>query len=512
MSTKVKIENVVKIFGDEPDGEALTLLRAGYSKDVIRESTGHVVGVSNANIDISEGEIFVVMGLSGSGKSTLIRCVNRLHEPTAGRVFVDDTDITALELKELQAFRRDSTGMVFQHFALFPHKDIRSNVAFGLKVKGLDVDGRNATAERALALVGLSGYESSYPRQLSGGMQQRVGLARALATDPDILLMDEAFSALDPLIRRQMQDELMAIQDQLHKTILFITHDLNEALRVGSRVCIMKDGAIHQIGTPEDILMRPETDYVAEFVQDVDQGRVLAVETVREDAAAIAEDASVAEVLSAIDRLGVEAAHVVDADRSRASQNNSSSPRRRAPRNKPDEVLDAVAARGGVIGCTLYPLFMGGADVPRQEYSAMIARQMPARSQTFPNGLRGFGAPGTSHRSPPASTTPGSRPPNASPTTSRSQKSITARQCARSARRLRSMRSRLRRGWPRLARSRQPSSRRAMAASHRPRSNQACRWQRSQGPFSRVWNGAWLPPELTPMPGATRQWAPSSCA
>ena len=314
MATKVKIENVVKIFGDEPDGEALSLLRAGYSKDVIRESTGHVVGVSDANIDISEGEIFVVMGLSGSGKSTLIRCVNRLHEPTAGRVFVDDINITALEPKELQAFRRDSTGMVFQHFALFPHRDIRSNVAFGLKVKGVDVEGRNAAAERALSLVGLSGYEASYPRQLSGGMQQRVGLARALATDPDILLMDEAFSALDPLIRRQMQDELMAVQDQLHKTILFITHDLNEALRVGSRVCIMKDGAIHQIGTPEDILMRPQTDYVAEFVQDVDQGRVLEVETVREDAAAVAENAAVADVLRAIDRLGVDAAHVVDSD------------------------------------------------------------------------------------------------------------------------------------------------------------------------------------------------------
>ena len=308
MSTKVKISNLVKIFGDEPDGEALTLLQAGYSKNVIRESTGHIVGVNDANIDIAEGEIFVVMGLSGSGKSTLIRCVNRLHEPTAGSVFVDSTDVTALDPKELQAFRRDSTGMVFQHFALFPHQDIRSNVAFGLKVKGMDADGRNAAAERALALVGLSGYESSYPRQLSGGMQQRVGLARALATDPDILLMDEAFSALDPLIRRQMQDELMAIQDQLHKTILFITHDLNEALRVGSRVCIMKDGAIHQIGTPEDILMRPETDYVAEFVQDVDQGRVLEVETVRGDAAAVPQSATVADALSAIDRLGVEAA------------------------------------------------------------------------------------------------------------------------------------------------------------------------------------------------------------
>ena len=314
MSTKVKLEHVIKIFGDEPDGEALALLRAGRSKEEIRESTGHVVGVNDANIDVEEGEIFVVMGLSGSGKSTLIRCVNRLYEPTAGKVYVDGTDVTALDPKELQAFRRASTGMVFQHFALFPHQNIRSNVAFGLKVKGVDLKGRNAAAESALALVGLSGYEDSFPRQLSGGMQQRVGLARALATDPDVLLMDEAFSALDPLIRRQMQDELMEIQSKVHKTILFITHDLNEALRVGSRVCIMKDGTIHQIGTPEDILMRPETDYVAEFVQDVDQGRVLAVDTVREDAATVTEDSTVADALQAIDSRDADSAHVVDAD------------------------------------------------------------------------------------------------------------------------------------------------------------------------------------------------------
>ena len=314
MPAKVKIADVVKIFGDEPEGEALTLLRAGCSKEEIKERTGHVVGVKDANIDVEEGEIFVVMGLSGSGKSTLLRCVNRLYEPTTGTIVVDGVDVTALNPKELQAFRRDSTGMVFQHFALFPHQDILSNVAFGLRVKGVDPEARNKAAEGALSLVGLAGYENSYPRQLSGGMQQRVGLARALATDPDILLMDEAFSALDPLIRRQMQDELMEIQDELHKTILFITHDLNEALRVGSRVCIMKDGAIHQIGAPEDILMRPETDYVAEFVQDVDQGRVLAVDTVREDAATVPASGSVADVLEAIAGVGSDAAHVVDAD------------------------------------------------------------------------------------------------------------------------------------------------------------------------------------------------------
>ena len=314
MPPKVEIRDVTKIFGDEPDGKALELLRAGHSKEAIRESTGHVVGVNAVTIDVAEGEIFVVMGLSGSGKSTLIRCVNRLYEPTAGTIVVDGTDVTALDPSELQAFRRERTGMVFQHFALFPHRTVRANVAFGLKVKGVDAESRDAAAEEALALVGLTGYEDSYPRQLSGGMQQRVGLARALAIDPDILLMDEAFSALDPLIRRQMQDELMEIQDELRKTILFITHDLNEALRVGSRVCVMKDGAVQQIGTPADILMRPATDYVAEFCQDVDQGRVLTVEVVREDAATVPENATAAEVLQAVDSVGVEAAHVVDAD------------------------------------------------------------------------------------------------------------------------------------------------------------------------------------------------------
>ena len=314
MATKIKIENVVKIFGDDPTGQALHLLNAGHSKEEINELTDHVVGVRGANIDVEEGEIFVVMGLSGSGKSTLIRCVNRLYEPTSGTVMVDDIDVTALDEAGLQAFRRDKTGMVFQHFALFPYQDIRSNVALGLKIKGVEVDARNAAAEKMLELVGLSGYELSYPHQLSGGMQQRVGLARALCSDPDILLMDEAFSALDPLIRRQMQDELMEIEADLHKTILFITHDLNEALRVGTRVCVMKDGEIHQIGTPEEILMHPETTYVAEFVQDVDQGRVIVVESVREDAATAKPNATVAEALAAMDQAGQGAAHIVDAE------------------------------------------------------------------------------------------------------------------------------------------------------------------------------------------------------
>ena len=365
MSTKVKIESVTKIFGDEPDGKALDLLRAGYSKEAIRESTGHVVGVNAANIDVAEGEIFVVMGLSGSGKSTLIRCVNRLYEPTAGRIVVDGIDVTALDPKELQAFRRESTGMVFQHFALFPHQNIRANVAFGLKVKGVDAEGRNAAAEEALALVGLTGYENSFPRQLSGGMQQRVGLARALAIDPDILLMDEAFSALDPLIRRQMQDELMEIQDKLRKTILFITHDLNEALRVGSRVCVMRDGAIQQIGTPADILMRPETDYVAEFVQDVDQGRVLAVDNVREDAATVTDSGTVADVLQAIDGLGAEAAHVVDAGGKPLgviTRESAERARARGDRGLGDLVQVVPAVTNDTVLAKVYQLF--GAGLP----------------------------------------------------------------------------------------------------------------------------------------------------
>ncbi|MXW42868.1 MAG: betaine/proline/choline family ABC transporter ATP-binding protein [Acidimicrobiia bacterium] len=257
------------------------MAQAGVGKDDIQASTGHVVGLHDVTFSVESGEIFVIMGLSGSGKSTAIRTVNRLYDVTSGTVTVDGTDVAQLNKKELEHFRRQKMGMVFQHFALFPHRTVVDNVAYGLKVKGMSAGERWQRAIEALELVGLERYYMSFPRQLSGGMQQRVGLARALAADLDILLMDEAFSALDPLIRRQMQDELLAMQGHLlHKTILFITHDLNEALRVGDRVCIMKDGAVVQIGTPEEILRNPETAYVAEFVKDVDQGRVLRVQSV----------------------------------------------------------------------------------------------------------------------------------------------------------------------------------------------------------------------------------------
>jgi len=300
------VEGVYKIFGPQPSGRALDLARAGLGKDKVQVETGHVVGLDDVTFSVRKGEIFVVMGLSGSGKSTALRTVNKLHDITAGSVTVNGTDVQALEGPSLQAFRRKYMGMVFQHFALFPHRNIIDNVSYGLKVQGMGKTVREEAGMRALGLVGLGAYALARPAELSGGMQQRVGLARALASDPDILLMDEAFSALDPLIRRQMQDEMMEIQNELHKTILFITHDLNEALRIGDRVCIMKDGAVVQIGTPEEILTRPATGYVAEFVQDVDQGRVIQVQEVMQQPGPVSASATLAEAMTGMgDRAGV---------------------------------------------------------------------------------------------------------------------------------------------------------------------------------------------------------------
>ena len=296
----IVLDGVYKIFGAQPQGRALDLARAGLGKDRVQAETDHVVGLDNVSFSVRKGEIFVVMGLSGSGKSTALRTVNQLHDVTAGSVTVDGVDVQALEGADLQAFRREYMGMVFQHFALFPHRNVIDNVAYGLKVQGVDKNEREEAGMRALSLVGLGAYSRSLPSELSGGMQQRVGLARALASDPDILLMDEAFSALDPLIRRQMQDEMMEIQSELHKTILFITHDLNEALRIGDRVCIMKDGAVVQIGTPQDILTKPATGYVAEFVQDVDQGRVIEVHELMGPARSLPRQSSLSEALAAI--------------------------------------------------------------------------------------------------------------------------------------------------------------------------------------------------------------------
>ncbi|WP_124067442.1 glycine betaine/L-proline ABC transporter ATP-binding protein [Clostridium sp. E02] len=277
--TKLEVKNLYKIFGSSPH-KVLERLKKGQSKKEILKETDHGIGVNNASFAVEEGEIFVVMGLSGSGKSTLIRCLNRLIEPTSGSVYIDDQNIMECDKANLREVRRKKIGMVFQNFALLPHRTIEENVAFGLEIQGESLEERNKKALEALDLVGLKGYEQSMPAELSGGMQQRVGLARALATNPDILLMDEAFSALDPLIRKEMQDELLALQTKMQKTIIFITHDLDEALKIGDRIAIMKDGVIVQIGTPEDILKHPANDYVREFVQGVNRVKVVTARSI----------------------------------------------------------------------------------------------------------------------------------------------------------------------------------------------------------------------------------------
>ncbi|KMV29800.1 ABC transporter ATPase [Photobacterium swingsii] len=275
----ISVKNLYKVFG--PNGKkVLEQVKAGKSKDEILAETGHTVGLSDINVDVYPGEIFVVMGLSGSGKSTLIRHFNRLIEPTAGEIIVQGSDVMALNSKDLQTFRRHKMSMVFQRFGLMPHHTVLDNIGYGLQIQGVAKDERKQRAMEWLETVGLGGYQSQFPAQLSGGQQQRVGLARALCTDADILLMDEAFSALDPLIRSEMQDQLIELQEKLHKTIVFITHDLDEALRLGDRIAILRDGVLVQQGRPVDILLNPADDYVEAFVKDVNRARALTVETV----------------------------------------------------------------------------------------------------------------------------------------------------------------------------------------------------------------------------------------
>lgn len=285
--SKIKIEKLTKIFGPRP-AQALRMLDQGASNADIREKTRHAVGVADVSFEVKEGELLVVMGLSGSGKSTLIRCLNRLNEPTCGHIFVDGEDITGYDRDQLLKFRQRKISMVFQHFALFPHRSIVENAAYGLEIQGVEPQERHRRAVEALELVGLKGWENASPGQLSGGMQQRVGLARALAVAPDILLMDEAFSALDPLIRRDMQHELISLQERMKKTIVFITHDLDEALQIGDRIVLMKDGRVVQIGSPEEILNNPANAYVERFVENVDMSRVLTARSVMTRARVVA--------------------------------------------------------------------------------------------------------------------------------------------------------------------------------------------------------------------------------
>lgn len=299
----IDIRNVTKIFGDDPQS-ALALLKQGKSKAEVQAETGQVVGLEDVSLQVETGKIHVVMGLSGSGKSTLIRHVNRLIDPTSGEIFVNGTEVLGMNMDELRQFRRTSIAMVFQKFGLLPHRSVLDNVAYGLEIRGVDKKTRRQTAEQWIETVGLAGYEDSRPHQLSGGQQQRVGLARALAMDTDILLMDEAFSALDPLIRSGMQDELVELQKKLNKTIMFITHDFDEAIKIGDKIAVLKDGALIQEGTPQEIVLKPANVHIEEFVADVNRARAIDVRSIMSRDAniekcdvAVSQDMSCEEVL-----------------------------------------------------------------------------------------------------------------------------------------------------------------------------------------------------------------------
>ena len=279
MEEKLIVKNLIKVFGSHPD-KAVNMLKKGMSKKDILKETGMTIGVNDVSFTVKPGEIFVVMGLSGSGKSTILRCLNRLIEPSSGNIVIDGTDITELNDKDLRKFRQEKTAMVFQQFALLPHRTVLNNTVYGLEVQGVPKEEREKKARESLELVGLGGWEDKYPHELSGGMKQRVGLARALTNDSDILLMDEAFSALDPLIREEMQDELLSLQQKMNKTIIFITHDLNEALKLGDRIAFLRDGELVQIGTAEEITANPADDYVARFVSGVDMSKILTVKDI----------------------------------------------------------------------------------------------------------------------------------------------------------------------------------------------------------------------------------------
>lgn len=314
MPAKLTVKDVYKIFGDSPE-QALELLKKGESKEDIFESTGQTIGVQDANFAVEEGQIFVVMGLSGSGKSTLVRMLNGLIRPSSGQILIDNDDVASCSAEKLRQIRREKITMVFQHFALFPHRSIVENAAYGLKIKGVGAAERRKRALAALEQVGLAAWADSLPSELSGGMQQRVGLARGLANDPQILLMDEPFGALDPLIRKGMQEELLTLQKSLKKTIIFITHDLNEALMLGDRIAIMKDGRFVQVGTAQDIVSNPADDYVAAFVADIDRGRVFTAESVASEPALLSvHDDTAADAVKTMEDQNLNAVYVMDGE------------------------------------------------------------------------------------------------------------------------------------------------------------------------------------------------------
>ena len=313
----IEIKNLYKIFGPNPQAMLDLVRDKGVGKDELRDEHGHVLGLQDINISMAPGKIQVVMGLSGSGKSTLIRHINRLIEPTSGSVMVGGREVTTLSEDELRQFRSEMTAMVFQKFALFPHYTVMENAMYGLDVRGVDKKLRKDQAMRWIERVGLKGYESHYPNQLSGGMQQRVGLARALTNDAPILLMDEAFSALDPLIRNDMQSVLLDLQDELAKTIVFISHDLDEALRLGDQITILRQGAIQQQGTAQQIVLKPANDYIRDFIRDVNRGRVIQCRAVMREGAAVQglqlhHRQVIEEAARALNSAGLEEGNVVD--------------------------------------------------------------------------------------------------------------------------------------------------------------------------------------------------------
>ena len=310
-TSKIQVKNVTKIFGKNSK-KALQLLNKGETKQNILKATGATIGVTLANFEVHSGEVFVIMGLSGSGKSTLVRMFNRLIDPTVGEILIDGEDIVKMNTAKLREIRQKKISMVFQNFALFPHQTILENAEYGLEIKKVSPAERREQAMKALESVGLKGYEHQFPSQLSGGMQQRVGLARALASDTDIILMDEAFSALDPLIRKDMQDELMEIQEQYKKTIIFITHDLDEALRIGDRIALMRDGSVIQLGTPEEIMINPANEFVEKFVEDVDLSKVLTASHVMKRGEKIGVDRGPRVALEIMRKQGYSSIFIVD--------------------------------------------------------------------------------------------------------------------------------------------------------------------------------------------------------
>ncbi|HBM74100.1 MAG TPA: ABC transporter ATP-binding protein [Clostridiaceae bacterium] len=315
MAVKIKVENVTKIFGSNIQ-PVLKRLEEGEGKEQILKETGCTVGVNNASFDVYEGEVFVIMGLSGSGKSTLIRCLNLLNRPTSGNIYVDGENIVNYNRAQLKEFRQRKVAMVFQHFGLITHRTVLANVEYGLEVRKVPKDERRKIAMEMLDTVSLKGWEDKMPGDLSGGMQQRVGLARALANDPDILLMDEPFSALDPLIRREMQLDLLDIQARLKKTIVFITHDVNEAFKLGNRVAVMKDGNIIQIGTPEEILTSPSDKYIEDFVRDIDRTKVIQAKNIMKKSTALVSSKQGLNVaIREMEQNGISSLFVVDEDR-----------------------------------------------------------------------------------------------------------------------------------------------------------------------------------------------------